>query len=97
VFENNRPAADRPRAGDGARRGHAGAGHLGDALRTAAGIQSGVFMVAGIGSGGWIEFERGDPDHPIGSAVLGARAEVPVLALVPPAIRRARTSCSRPL
>src|SRR5205085_1731985 len=53
----------------------------------AAGIQSGVFMVPGIGSGVWIEFERGDPDHPIWvGGFWGLAAEVPALALVPPAI-----------
>jgi len=53
----------------------------------AAGIQSGVFVVPGIGSGVWIEFERGDPDHPIWvGGFWGLAAEVPALALVPPAI-----------
>jgi hypothetical protein len=53
----------------------------------AAGIQSGVFVVPPIGSGVWVEFERGDPDHPIWvGGFWGLAAEVPALALVPPAI-----------
>jgi hypothetical protein len=41
-----------------------------------------------IGSGVWIEFERGDPDYPIWvGGYWGTAAEVPLLAhMVPPAI-----------
>lgn len=53
----------------------------------AAGIQSGVFVLPAIGSGVWVEFERGDPDHPIWvGGFWGLAAEVPALALVPPPI-----------
>jgi hypothetical protein len=52
-----------------------------------AGIQSGCFMVPPIGSQVWIEFEQGDPDYPIWTGGFwGVVAEVPVLAIAPPAI-----------
>ncbi len=53
-----------------------------------AGINSGVFTVPQIGSGVWIEFEQGDPDHPIWvGGYWGVAAEVPALAhSVPPAV-----------
>jgi hypothetical protein len=53
----------------------------------AAGIQSGCFIVPPIGSQVWIEFEQGDPDYPIWvGGFWGVVAEVPVLAIAPPAI-----------
>ena len=53
-----------------------------------AGINTGVFTVPMIGSGVWIEFERGDPDFPIWvGGYWGSAAEVPVMArTVPPAV-----------
>ena len=46
-----------------------------------AGINTGMFTVPPIGSGVWIEFERGDPDYPIWvGGYWGSAAEVPVLA-----------------
>jgi Type VI secretion system/phage-baseplate injector OB domain len=53
-----------------------------------AGINNGVFTVPIIGSGVWIEFERGNPDYPIWvGGYWGTPAEVPVLArMVPPAV-----------
>jgi uncharacterized protein involved in type VI secretion and phage assembly len=53
-----------------------------------AGINCGVFTVPMIGSGVWIEFERGNPDYPIWTGGFwGSAAEVPALAhAVPPAI-----------
>jgi Type VI secretion system/phage-baseplate injector OB domain len=52
-----------------------------------AGKQEGVFMVPQIGAGVWVEFEQGDPDYPIWvGGFWGIAAEVPVLALAPPAI-----------
>jgi uncharacterized protein involved in type VI secretion and phage assembly len=52
-----------------------------------AGKQQGVFMVPQIGAGVWIEFEQGDPDYPIWTGGFwGVAAEVPALALAPPAI-----------
>lgn len=52
------------------------------------GINTGVFTVPPIGSGVWMEFEHGDPDHPIWvGGFWGVAAEVPTLAhLVPPAL-----------
>lgn len=53
-----------------------------------AGINNGLFTVPMIGSGVWIEFERGDPDYPVWvGGYWGIAAEVPVLArMVPPAV-----------
>jgi hypothetical protein len=52
-----------------------------------AGKQEGVFMVPQIGAGVWVEFEQGNPDYPIWvGGFWGSAAEVPTLALVPPAI-----------
>lgn len=53
-----------------------------------AGIQSGIYTVPVIGSGVWIEFEKGDPDYPIWTGCFyGSAAEVPALArTVPPPI-----------
>jgi uncharacterized protein involved in type VI secretion and phage assembly len=53
-----------------------------------AGINSGLFTVPIIGSGVWIEFERGDPDYPIWvGGYWGSAAEVPLLAhAVPPGV-----------
>ncbi|MBS0527755.1 MAG: baseplate assembly protein [Proteobacteria bacterium] len=53
-----------------------------------AGINAGVFTAPTIGSGVWIEFERGDPDYPIWvGGFWGSAAEVPVLAhAVPPGV-----------
>ncbi len=51
-----------------------------------AGKQMGTYMVPQIGSGVWIEFEQGDPDHPIWTGCFwGVAAEVPASALIPPA------------
>ncbi|MEO6320568.1 MAG: phage baseplate assembly protein V [Polaromonas sp.] len=54
----------------------------------AAGINTGFFTVPMIGSGVWIEFERGNPDYPIWvGGFWGSAAEVPVLAhAVPPGV-----------
>ena len=51
-----------------------------------AGIQNGMVALPIIGSGVWIEFEQGDPDHPIWTGCFwGTAAEIPALALtVPP-------------
>jgi uncharacterized protein involved in type VI secretion and phage assembly len=53
-----------------------------------AGINTGLFTVPMIGSGAWIEFERGDADYPIWvGGYWGTAAEVPVLAhAVPPGV-----------
>jgi hypothetical protein len=52
-----------------------------------AGKQEGTFMVPQIGAGVWVEFEHGDPDYPIWvGGFWGSAAEVPLLALGPPAI-----------
>jgi uncharacterized protein involved in type VI secretion and phage assembly len=53
-----------------------------------AGINTGLFTVPPIGAGVWIEYEKGDPDHPIWvGGFWGSPAELPVLArAVPPAV-----------
>lgn len=52
-----------------------------------AGKQEGIFMVPQIGAGVWVEYEQGNPDYPIWvGGFWGSFAEVPALALVPPAI-----------
>jgi hypothetical protein len=53
-----------------------------------AGINMGMFSPPLIGSGVWIEFERGDPSKPIWvGCYWGLGAEVPVLSrIVPPAV-----------
>lgn len=53
-----------------------------------AGINNGMFTVPMIGSGVWVEFERGDPDYPIWvGGYWGSAAEVPVMArTVPPGV-----------
>ena len=46
------------------------------------GKQMGAYMIPQIGTGVWVEFEQGDPDHPIWSGCwFGSAAEVPALAL----------------
>ena len=53
-----------------------------------AGINMGMFSLPIIGSGVWVEFERGDPSKPIWvGCYWGLGAEVPVMSrLVPPAV-----------
>jgi uncharacterized protein involved in type VI secretion and phage assembly len=53
-----------------------------------AGMQSGMVALPVPGSGVWVEFEQGDPDHPIWTGCFwGSAAEVPALALAtPPAV-----------
>lgn len=52
-----------------------------------AGKQEGLFAVPQVGAGVWIEFEQGDPDYPIwAGGFWGLAAEVPALALAPPAV-----------
>jgi hypothetical protein len=52
-----------------------------------AGKQEGTFFVPQIGAGVWVEFEQGDPDYPIWvGGFWGIAAEVPPMALLPPAI-----------
>jgi uncharacterized protein involved in type VI secretion and phage assembly len=47
-----------------------------------AGKQSGFYCVPQIGAGVWVEFEQGDPDHPIWvGGFWGSAADVPALAL----------------
>lgn len=52
------------------------------------GAQTGFYAVPPIGSGVWVEFEQGDPDHPIWvGSFWGSAAEVPALArAAPPAV-----------
>ena len=53
-----------------------------------AGLQNGMVALPIIGSGVWIEFEQGNPDHPIWTGCFwGSAAEIPALALtVHPAV-----------
>jgi len=53
-----------------------------------AGLNSGVFTVPPLGAGVWVEFEQGDPDHPIWvGGYWGSAAETPVNAkAVPPLV-----------
>ncbi len=53
-----------------------------------AGLQTGMVALPIPGSGVWVEFEQGDPDHPIWTGCFwGSAAEMPVLAMAtPPAI-----------
>lgn len=53
-----------------------------------AGINMGMFAPPVIGSGVWVEFERGDPSKPIWvGCYWGLGAEVPILSrIVPPAV-----------
>lgn len=45
------------------------------------GKQSGTWFVPQVGAGVWIEFEQGDPDHPIWTGCFwGSAVEVPALA-----------------
>lgn len=50
-----------------------------------AGLQSGMVALPVIGSGVWIEFEQGNPDHPIWVGCFwGSAAEIPALARATP-------------
>ena len=50
-----------------------------------AGIQNGMMALPIIGSGVWVEFEQGNPDHPIWVGCFwGSAAEVPALSLLTP-------------
>jgi Type VI secretion system/phage-baseplate injector OB domain len=52
-----------------------------------AGKQQGVFHVPQIGAAVWIEFEQGDPEHPIWvGGFWGQALEVPTSALTPPPV-----------
>lgn len=53
-----------------------------------AGLQTGMVALPIPGSGVWVEFEQGDPDHPIWTGCFwGSAAEVPAMALAtPPAV-----------
>ncbi len=52
-----------------------------------AGPNMGMFTVPPIGAGVWIEFERGDPDHPIWVGGFFSEVDVPLMArMVPPGV-----------
>lgn len=47
------------------------------------GKQMGMWAIPQIGTGVWVEFEQGNPDHPIWSGCwFGSVAEVPAIALL---------------
>jgi len=47
------------------------------------GKQMGFWSIPQIGTGVWVEFEQGDPDHPIWSGCwYGSAADVPAMALL---------------
>ena len=48
-----------------------------------AGMQEGFYMIPNIGSNVWVEFEGGDPDHPIWSGCFWTRQQIPLNALLP--------------
>lgn len=53
-----------------------------------AGINAGILALPAIGTGVWVEFEQGNPDHPIWVGCFwGSAAELPVLShmVIPPA------------
>lgn len=50
-----------------------------------AGLQNGMVALPMIGSGVWVEFEKGDPDYPVWVGCFwGSGAEVPALARATP-------------
>jgi uncharacterized protein involved in type VI secretion and phage assembly len=49
-----------------------------------AGLQTGFFAIPPIGANVWVEFEAGDPDHPIWSGCFWGLGEVPALGLISP-------------
>lgn len=49
-----------------------------------AGLQTGFFAIPPIGANVWVEFEAGDPDHPIWSGCFWGIGEVPALGLASP-------------
>ena len=52
-----------------------------------AGTQAGIFIVPPLLSNVWVEFEHGDPRHPIWvGGFWGSIADVPILELAPPAV-----------
>ena len=53
-----------------------------------AGLQTGMVALPAIGAGVWVEFEQGNPDHPIWVGCFwGSAAEIPALArLTPPGL-----------
>jgi uncharacterized protein involved in type VI secretion and phage assembly len=49
------------------------------------GKQMGAWALPQVGAGVWVEFEQGDPDHPIWTGCwFGSAVEVPALALAAP-------------
>jgi uncharacterized protein involved in type VI secretion and phage assembly len=49
-----------------------------------AGLQTGFFSIPPIGANVWVEFEGGDPDHPIWTGCFWGPGETPALALLSP-------------
>jgi type VI secretion system (T6SS) baseplate-like injector VgrG len=63
-----------------------GAGRLSWAMPSVpvAGIQSGFYAVPPMNANVWVEFEGGNPDHPIWTGCFWGVGETPSAALVPP-------------
>jgi hypothetical protein len=49
-----------------------------------AGLLSGTYVVPQIGAGVWIEYEHGDPDHPIWVGCFWGEGQIPPLAEAAP-------------
>jgi len=50
-----------------------------------AGMQNGFYAIPPVDSNVWVEFEGGDPDHPIWTGCFWGIGEVPTMALATPA------------
>ena len=61
-----------------------------------AGIQNGLFVVPMIGSGVWVEFEKGDINYPVWVGCFwGSASEVPAMARLTPPLTDPRRFGSR--
>ena len=49
-----------------------------------AGLQTGFYAIPPVGANVWVEFEGGDPDHPIWTGCFWGPGEAPAMGLVSP-------------